>query len=165
MSAAAPRILGMAPRTARIVLAASLVGNFLVAGLVGGAALKMGRGHEHGSQRFRLTEQIVDAAGPERRAAVEAALSAPDRYDWRAANAERWTTLVERIEATPFDAAALTAALDAADVRRNDGRAARNAATADALSLLTEDERKALAETIRKRLEAWERRVPAHHRD
>lgn len=155
MSGEAPRILGLAPGAARALLIASLALNFLVVGVVGGAALKM-RG-EHGP-RFNLAGAIAGAAAPERRGAVEAALAAPGQHDWRTASRERWSALAEGIAARPFDPAALEAALAAAEARRSDGRAARNAATAAALALLTDDERASLSGSIRRRLTAMERR-------
>ncbi|MEX2521046.1 MAG: periplasmic heavy metal sensor [Paracoccaceae bacterium] len=154
---AGKRLFGLSPRCARWVLGVSLAVNFLMLGLAGGAALKMG---DHGSRggRYSFTSQIVEAAGPDRRDAVRAILDTGRREDWREAMRGRWEDMATLIAAKPFEAAALGAALDASDARRAASRRQRNDATVEALALLTDEERAALSGGLRENLKQWAKR-------
>lgn len=151
------RFFGLSPRGARWALGVSLAVNFLMLGLAGGAALKMG---DHGTRggRYSFTAQIVEAAGSDRREAVREILETDRRDDWREAIRGRWENIAGLIAASPFDAAQLAAVLDASDARRADSRRARNDATVAALSLLTEEERAALSDDMRDHLKRWKKR-------
>ncbi|QIE55909.1 periplasmic heavy metal sensor [Pikeienuella piscinae] len=147
------RVFGLTPRAARWGLGLSLAANFLVLGLIGGMALKMGDDGRKGP-RFHFSEQVVNAAGPERRDAVRALVQQPrDREEQRAAKRARWERMVDLIAKSPFDAGALSAAFDDSDKRRAAYLEERNAAMVKALALLTDDERAALASELRFHLE------------
>ncbi|MFV0475655.1 MAG: periplasmic heavy metal sensor [Pikeienuella sp.] len=148
------RIFGLRPRGARWALGLSLALNFLVLGVAGGAAHKMWGGF---APRFHLSERVIDAAGPERREAVRALVGRKKdgRAEWRAEWRADWARMAEIIDARPFDAATLSAVLAGSDERRAARNAMRHAAMAEALSLLTDQERAALAEDMRDSLKRW----------
>ncbi|WP_340107193.1 periplasmic heavy metal sensor [Pikeienuella sp. HZG-20] len=145
-------ILGMAPRTARWVLGLSLAVNFLVLGVAGGALWHM-RGDGPRGGGFQLSRQMVEVVGPERRDAVRALVERP-RKDDRRGEIHAWMGEVAAlIDQAPFDPAAVAAKFEAFADQRESARAARGAAMLDALSLLTDAERAALAERMRAYLE------------
>lgn len=148
MSNTNPRILGMSPGVARWVLSLSLVVNFLLVGMAGGAAWRMMDEPHHG-KRFHFTRHVIEAAGPDRREEVRALLKRTPGQKWRA-NMKAWMAkTADLLEAIPFDPAALTAEMQAAESDRTTARAERSARLVEALSLLTDAERKTLAEDIR----------------
>lgn len=145
-------VLGMAPRAARWVLGLSLAANFLVLGLAGGAFWNM-RGDADRGSGFHFSRQMIEVAGPERRDAVRALVDRSRGDSWRATINAWMGEVAELIDRSPFDAEAVSAKFDAFTDERAAARAARKAATLEALTLLTDAERTALAERMRAYLE------------
>lgn len=157
MADGAARIFGLSAGGARWVLGLSLAANFLFIGIAGGAALKM-IGEPHGPDRggFQLSRQIIEAAGEDRREAVRALIEGARGESWRDASRRRWSEVADHIAAAPFDGPALAAMFAAEDERREAMRATRNAATVEALALLTDEERARLSAAMQAHLERRE---------
>lgn len=154
MAEAGERILGLGPKAARRALVLSLVVNFLLLGLAAGAFMESGHRSEGAkTSSFHLSRQIVEAAGEERRAAVQALLEASRGEGWREASQRRWEEVARRVGASPFDASGLAAFLAEETERRARAHAARNAAMIEALALLTEMERAGLSAAMSAHLE------------
>lgn len=151
------RIFGMRLRRARWVFGFSLAVNFLIVGLIVGAAVKM-RGFEGGFGKSRFSSQLIEAAGPDRREAVSEILKGARGDSWRAEMRAELEALVDIIDRTPFDAEALRASFAESAERRAESRRLRNEATISALSLLTDAERAAFAEKMRERMERFRKR-------
>lgn len=155
------RLLGMPARWARRLLVVSLAINFLVVGVIVG----VGAGHK-GSQRIgttvHLRTEIVRLIADEGRKAEAEAVLKDGVAAWRSSRSlrnDRWDAMAEQIEAAPFDAAALIASFDHGLDAREEARRTSRVALAEAIGMMTDAERAALADSLR---EFRERR--AHER-
>ncbi|MEM8753494.1 MAG: hypothetical protein AAGF90_11005 [Pseudomonadota bacterium] len=145
----ASRILGLSPGWARRALIASLVVNFLVIGLAAGAAMRAQDKPRYGWGGF-VSQQIVDLSqGPESvtvRNLMESRKEAMAKL--RAERMESWRAIIAQLNARPFEPQSLNDELLDQVERRNAARFGSYAAMAEAMTLLTDAERAALAARI-----------------
>lgn len=162
------RILGMPALWARRLLVVSLALNFLVVGLiVGVGAGKEPRTRMGGTTAHMRAEIVALISDVARRTQAEALMkeSASGWRELRKLRNQRWESIAGGIETRPFTAEGLLAIFDSASAQRNEAAAAGRVAMAEAIALMTDDERAALAASLRafreERARRWrERNAP-----
>lgn len=160
MSADDARILGFPAKWARRVLAASLIVNFLLIGVAVGVGVRVGDKPKRlgaGS----IVHKLANIVGEDRRDEVRRILE--ERHDalkeGRSVVTENWRDVADYLEDPAFEAAALRAMLMAQSEIRNEGRNASMRSFADALDVLTAEERAALADEVRELVDRREDRL------
>lgn len=144
-----PRLFGLSPGWARATLVASIGLNFLLIGLVVGATMKSQETPRRGWGGY-VSQQIVDLAkGP---SSDDVRRLMEERRDtimtMRAARNESWRVIIGDLGAQPFEPAKLHGVLTDQVARRNAARTESYAMMAEAIALLTDAERMALAARI-----------------
>ena len=140
------------PRWLKWLLSLSLALNFVVIGLAVGAAIKFHR-HGHGHGGVATIGHIMWALPSESRDRAKELIRAA-RPDLKALRTERKAAklaLADAIEASPFDAEAVTAAFAALRDKDQTNKASTHAVMVDILRLLTAEERADVAQSLRKR--------------
>lgn len=139
-------VFGLSATSARNLLVASLVLNFLLVGIAIGVGVNVEEKRWRGASWF-LTEQIVELAGEDRREAVESALAArrEARQQRRALRNERFAAIADAIGGRPFEPDVLVAAMSIGRGASADHRVREHRSFAEAIAILTDDERAALS--------------------
>ncbi|HAW45770.1 MAG TPA: hypothetical protein DCX34_00785 [Roseovarius sp.] len=153
----------------RIILIASLALNLLVAGVIGGWVVRHGIGphRDHGPHSARLAQlggPLTRALDAEGRVAIVARLHGePGAQEARrAALRESFEALLADLRAQPFDAARVTARLDAQRAQVADRFEAGHAALVAHLAAMSDAERAAYADRLEENVRRW--RHHRHHR-
>ena len=148
MSETSAKILGLSISGARRLLIASLVLNFLIVGAVFGLGLR-----DDGPKRPNggAFGKITDLVGEDRREQVAAIMAERGqlRRALREARTEDWREIAELIGAPDFAADAVNQMLHGYSDAHNDRRKAAYAPIVEALSIMTPEERAAVAEKTR----------------
>ncbi|MEM7545072.1 MAG: hypothetical protein AAF367_06000 [Pseudomonadota bacterium] len=149
---AEPRILGLPVKWARATLIISLALNFLAIGLISGASVQTAE--RRGGSRNFLTEQILELTGEDRQADVKAVLRPPREFyvKRRAQRDQEWAGLAQSLEQSPFEAITVEQIFIDMRTSRDASRAMSYGMLAEALQMMTDDERATLATRIRTHL-------------
>jgi Spy/CpxP family protein refolding chaperone len=139
-------------RWLKIALGLSLALNVFFLGLTGGS-LFQGKPERRGDAPNSFLATLSD----ERKTEVKAyfAKMREDRKSSREDTRAKWQQVREAMTATPYDRAALEAAMDAVMESRTDRRRTRNASMIEFVSSMTDAERQAFSDAMRER---WQRR-------
>ncbi|MEL7463630.1 MAG: periplasmic heavy metal sensor [Pseudomonadota bacterium] len=148
MTTSPVKILGLSIRGARNLLIGSLVVNFLIVGAVFGLGMR-----EDGPKRPSggAFGEISDLVAEERRERVAAIMAERSklRRELRRARTDDWREIAEIIGATNFDPQAVSIMLHDYSDAHNERRKAAYAPVVEALSIMTYQERSAVAEKTR----------------
>jgi len=142
------------PMRFKAILFVSLALNLVVVGVVAGAILRFGG--EHGKRMHR--DPMIRALSLEDRRAVGRAVREAQGGDRRAlgrALGEVMDEIIEALEAEPFDAAALEAAMARKGALLQDRRDAGEAAIVQTIIRMSAEDRRAFARELREGRERW----------
>lgn len=142
------RLLGLPLHWARIVLIASLALNFLALGVITGSIVKPDE--QRGSNSY-LTQQMIELTADDRKEDVANLLGTRREIykDRRVVKKKEWTSLADVLGTSPTDYDALKAVFAGMRDTRDTSRAAVYDIITEAMMLMTEEERIALADRIR----------------
>ena len=148
----AAKAAGMA-RGPRILLALSLAANLAVAGFVVGHALD-GGGPDGHMERDVGFGAFTDALGPKDRKALREALfaRAPDLREARRAMEADQVALVAALRANPFDAAAVTRAIEVQNARMAANLTLAQSMLRDHITAMSPEDRLAFADRLEARI-------------
>lgn len=160
MTATDPTPIYKTPGKVKALLIVSLALNLLVAGLVAGAWLRDGRpgGRDRDPGFGPFGEALSDADRRELRRAFMARM--PEMRENRAALRADMQGVVTALRAEPFDAAALSAAMDAALARMAGRIEVGQELLVDRITAMDEAERVAFADRLEAALKRGPRRAP-----